>query len=161
NLLLGRSLAREREFAIRAALGSGPSRVVRQVLTEGLLLAAAGTVLGVLLAIAAVHYFWARAPVDLPPGTVIAVDGYVLMFAVVLAVATTVLFGLVPAWRASRSDVYMVLKTPGSTAALRPLRTTTGRTLIAVEVACAMLLLVGAGLLNESIVRLGAAPLGF
>src|SRR5262249_42906085 len=74
NLLLGRSLARQREFAIRAALGSGRSRVIRQVLTEGFLLSSFSTFLGVLLAIAGVHSFRAFSPVDLPPGTVISVS---------------------------------------------------------------------------------------
>jgi predicted permease len=161
SLLLGRSLSRQREFAIRAALGSGRSRVMRQVLTEALLLSSAGSVLGVLLAIIAVHYFRAFGPVDLPPGTEIAVNVEVLMFAVVLAASTALFFGLVPAWRASHADISAMLKATGRTAAGRPGSARMGSALVVVEMTCAMLLLVGAGLLTQSIIRLGATPLGF
>jgi putative ABC transport system permease protein len=161
NLLLGRSLLRQREFAIRAALGSGRWRVARQVLTEALLLALSGTALGVLLAEIAVQYFRACAPVELPPGTVIAVSREVLGFAVVLAISTALVFGLVPAWRASRTDVSATLKSAASSVAGRPGARRAGGVLIALQMTCAMVLLVAAGLLTESIINLGSAPLGF
>jgi putative ABC transport system permease protein len=161
NLLLGRSLARQREFAIRAALGSGRSRIMRQVLTEGLLLSSVGTVLGVLLTIVAVRSFRALGPVELPPGTTIAVNVYVLLFASVLAGATALVFGLGPAWRASRADISTMLKATGRAAAGRLAGARTGSALVVVEMTCAMVLLAGAGLLAQSIIRLGATPLGF
>jgi ABC-type antimicrobial peptide transport system permease subunit len=74
NLLLGQSLTRRREIAIRAALGSGRSRILRQLLTESLLLAAVAAVIGVVLAEAAVHYFLTSNPIELPPTTVVEVD---------------------------------------------------------------------------------------
>lgn len=161
NLLLGRSLIRNREFAIRAALGGGRSRVVRQVLTEGLLLSCAGALLGILLAFAAVGSLRASGPVQLPPGSVLRVDLPVLVFAVVLAVSTAVCFGLVPAWRASRADISDVLRSAGRGPAGNVGGGHAARLLVVVEMACAMVLLVGAGLLARSIVRLGATPLGF
>jgi predicted permease len=161
NLLLGRSLSRQREFAIRAALGSGRWRVARQVLTETLLLALGGSALGVLLAEIAVQYFRAVAPVELPPGTVVAVSRDVQGFAIGLAMSTALISGLVPAWRASRTDVNATLKSTGPSVAGRPAARRTGGVLVALQMTCAMVLLVVAGLLTESIINLGSAPLGF
>jgi putative ABC transport system permease protein len=161
NLLLGRSLARQREFAIRAALGSGRPRIMRQVLTEGFLLSSVGTVLGVLLTVVAVRAFRAFGPVDLPPGAMITVNVNVLLFASTLAGATALLFGAGPAWRASRVDISTMLKATGRAAAGRLAGATIGSALVVVEMTCAMVLLAGAGLLAQSIIRLGATPLGF
>jgi predicted permease len=101
NVLLARSVSRQREFAVRAALGSGRWRLAHQLLTEGLLLSALGAGLGVLLAAGAVHLFRTLAPVELPPGSVVRVDLVVLAFTGSLAIATTLVVALVPAWRAS------------------------------------------------------------
>jgi len=161
NLLLGRALVRQREFAIRAALGSGRWRVARQVLAEALLLAACAGLLGILVAEGAVGYLRAFAPIELPPGVVLAVNGRVLAFAVLTAMTTAVVFGMLPAWRASHADISAALQSSGRTVAGHARASRIGRTLVAVQIACAMVLLVGAGLLAESIVRLGSAPLGF
>ena len=161
NLLLGRALVRQREFAIRAALGSGRWRVARQVLTEALLLAACAGTLGVLIAEGAVAYLRAASPIELPPGVVLAVNGRVLAFASATAALTAVAFGVLPAWRASRANISAALQSSGRTFAGPAGGGRIARALVAVQVACAMMLLVGAGLLAESIARLGSTPLGF
>jgi putative ABC transport system permease protein len=161
NILLGRAFAREREFAVRAALGAGRRRLVRQLLTEGLLTSAAGALLGVLLAIGAVSYFRAIEPIELPPGSELAIDRGVLAFTSLLAVITALAFGLLPAWRASQVDMAAALTASGRTAAGSALGRRVGQLLVVTEMACSVVLLVGAGLLIESLGRLGSAPLGF
>src|SRR6185437_1696784 len=99
NLLLGRSLARQNDLAVRAALGSGRVRLIRQLLTESLLLSFAGALAGIALALGAVHYFTLLNPIALPPGNPVSVNAYVLTFTAALAVVTTLLFGLAPALR--------------------------------------------------------------
>lgn len=159
-LLLGRSLVRMREMTIRTALGSTRGRLLRQILTENLLLSVSASILGILLAAGAVQYFRAANPVDLPPGTEVAVSLPVLGFTVALAVLTTLLFGLVPAWRASRVDLNDALKT-GGRGTVSTGRNRLVRGLIALEVSLSMMLLVGAGLLTQSLERFSLAPLGF
>jgi predicted permease len=161
NLLLARSLVRQREFAIWSALGSGRSRIARQVLTEALLLGVSGSAIGVLLAQAAIQYLRASTPIELPPGVVPAVNSYVLSFAIVLAMLTTLFFGVVPAWRAATADVSGMLMSTSRTVAGRPAGHLVGKILIAVQMSCAMTLVITATLLGQSIVRLGSAPLGF
>ena len=100
NLLLGRSIARSREFAVRAALGGGRMRLFRQLLTEGLLLSAMGGALGVWFAFEAVRYFRAVNPVELPVGAEIMIDARVLLFTLLVSILTALVFGAVPAWRA-------------------------------------------------------------
>ena len=97
NLLLGQTLTRRREIAIRAALGSGRTRILQQLLTESLLLAAAAAVIGVVLAGGAVNYFRISNPIELPPTTVVEVDSRILVFTILLSMTTALLFGLVPA----------------------------------------------------------------
>jgi predicted permease len=160
NLLLGRSLARQRELAIRTAIGSGRWRLARQLLTESLLLSAFATAAGLGLAEAALAYIRQRAPIELPPGTRIALDGGVMLFAIAVAAVTALAFGVAPAWRSSHADIQALLKTHGG--AVDWGRSSRARSLlVAVEMASAMILLVGAGLLTQSIVRLAAVPLGF
>jgi putative ABC transport system permease protein len=161
NLLLGQSLTRRREIAIRAALGSGRSRILRQLLTESLLLDAAAAVIGVVLAGGAVHYFRISNPIELPPTTVIEVNSRILAFTVLLSTMTALLFGVAPAWQASRTDLNTALKASA--------RSTSGDSgsqriasfLIIAEVALTLVLLSGAGLLIRSVNRFGSAPLGF
>jgi predicted permease len=161
NLLLGRSLGRQHEFAVRAALGSGRWRVVRQVLTEGLLLSSSGAVLGVALATLGLRFFRALAPVDLPPGAVVSINVGVLAFAVASAISTALCCGLIPAYRASRVDLSSSLRASSrGTVDLRG-RSYLGLVLVVVEIVSATVLLVGAGLLTQSLIRLGSAPLGF
>ncbi len=161
NLLLGRSLARQKELAVRAALGSGRLRLVRQLLTESLLLSFGGAVAGTLLAFGAVHYFKVTNPIALPPGNPVAVNSYVLGFTAVLTVITAILFGLVPAWKASRVDLIDALRASGRSASFNPATRTFGRVLVSAEIMLSLALLVGAGLLIESVNRLAGVPLGF
>jgi putative ABC transport system permease protein len=160
NLLLGRSLERQRELAIRAAVGSGRWRLARQLLTEALLLSACATTAGLVLAEAVLAWVRVGAPIELPPGTRIALDGGVLLFAIAVAVATALAFGVVPAWRSSRADIHALLKAQ-SAGADRGRSTRARSLMIGIEMASAMVLLVGAGLLTQSIARLAAVPLGF
>jgi predicted permease len=160
-LLLGRGFARGRELAIRAALGGGRSRLVRQLLTEGLLLSAVGGGLGLFGADAALRAFRVANPVELPVGTEIGVSWPVLMFSVCISATATLLFGLAPAWRASHVDLIEALKSGGRGGVLGGGRHRMAKLLVAGEVALSVILLAGAGLLLESVARMGAAPLGF
>jgi putative ABC transport system permease protein len=160
NLLLARSAAREREFALRAALGAARSRIVRQLLTEGLLLAGAGAVLGVILAGWGLDALLVAAPRQIRDVARIRVDRFVLVFSAGLTMTTTLVFALVPALRASRVDLAASLKDGGRGTAGAPaarLRTA----LIVAQVAVSLFLLVGAGLLLRSFARILAVAPGF
>lgn len=159
NLLLGRSLVRQKELAIRAALGSGRRRLLQQLLTEALLLSVCGAALGTLLAIVAVRWFRMANPVELPPGTQVEMNVPVLAFAIGLSFLTTVLFGFLPAWRASRVDLNDVLKAQGRGATQGGGRRALAKALVVGEVALSLVLLVGAGLLIRSVAQFASAPL--
>jgi putative ABC transport system permease protein len=161
NLLLGRFTIRAREFAIRSALGSGRWRLARQVLTESIALAACAAGLGILIADLAVRYVRTAAPIELPPATVLAIDWRVLAFAIALTATTAIAFGVAPAWRASRADIGNTLKGGGHTIGGASVGRRGTALFVAAQMTCAMVLLVVAGLLVESIVQLGSAPLGF
>src|SRR5438552_7838490 len=143
-----------------AALGSGRPRLIRQLLVESMLLAMLGTLAGVLFAVASVRYFNSANPVELPPGNPVTLNFHVLSFAALLAAVTGMFFGLMPAWRASLVDLNDVLKHSGGTAT-RSKNHRTSKLLVVGQVTLAMVLLSGAGLLIESIYRLGSVPLGF
>ncbi|MGD1074005.1 MAG: ABC transporter permease [Bryobacteraceae bacterium] len=113
NLLLGRSSIRTREFAVRAALGSGRARLIRQLLVEGLLLALMGGALGVLVAFALIRYFLVANPIDLPVGSNVSINMPVLVFTALLTIATALIFSLAPAWTGSRADVSGGLQAAG------------------------------------------------
>ena len=161
NLLLGKSVARQKELAVRAALGSGRARLARQLLTEALLLSATGATLGVLLAMGAVHYFQILNPIEMPPGNPVTVNLPVLCFTASLAVITALLFGLTPALKASRVDLMDALRVSAQAASLSLAARTLRRVLVIAEVALSLTLLAGAGLLIESVGRLASVPLGF
>jgi predicted permease len=161
NLLLGKSVARQKELALRAALGSGRARLVRQLLTEALLLSGAGAALGIALAMGAVHYFRILNPIAMPPGNPVSVNLPVLGFTASLAVVTAVLFGLIPALKASRVDLMDALRLSAQTASLSRAARTLRRALVIAEVGLSLALLIGAGLLIESVKRLASVPLGF
>jgi putative ABC transport system permease protein len=149
NLLLARSAAREREFALRAALGAERSRIIRQLLTEGLLLSALGALLGVLLAAWGLEALLAAAPRQIRELAQVRLDRSVLAFSAGLTVATTLIFALVPALRASHVDLASSLKDGGRGSASAPaarLRTA----LVIAQVAVCLFLLAGAGLLLRS-----------
>ena len=159
NLLLARAAARQKELAVRAALGAGRWRVVRQLLTESVLLAAVATAAGLLLAHWGLGLILVLAKDSIPRADEIALDGRVLLFATGLALATGIFFGLAPAWQASRPEVIGALKegARGATAARGRLRAA----LTVGEVALTLLLLVGAGLLLRSFWRLQAVNPGY
>lgn len=160
HLLLGRSAVREREMAVRAALGCGRARLIRQLFTEGLLLALLGGALGTFTAFGAVKYFQAVKPIELPVGARVSIDALVLLFTALATLVTAILFALLPAIRASRTDVNESLKA-GSRTALRGPAQWVARALITAEVALSLTLLSGAGLLMRSLLSMESAPLGF
>ena len=161
NLLLGRALGRQHEMAIRAALGSGRARMIRQLLTEALLLSAVAVGGGLALAQGALQYFRAANPIELPPGTSAGVNGVVLGFSAVLGAVTAVLFGLFPAWKLSRTELNQALKAGGRTTPQDFVERRFGQALVLVEIALTVVLLAGAGLLIRSVDRFASAPLGF
>ena len=161
NLLLARASGRSREVAIRTALGAGRWRVVRQLLTESVVLAAAGGALGLLLAAGGVRVLGVALPVSTRAALDVGLDGGVLAFAALLAVATGVLFGLAPALQLARSDVQQTLRDGGRSGRADRAGQWLRRALVAGEMALALTLLAGAGLLLQSFVRLQAVDPGF
>jgi putative ABC transport system permease protein len=154
NLLLARAEARHRELAIRAALGAGRTRIVRQLLAESLLLASAGAALGLVLAAAGLRALIAFSPPNVPRLDAIGMDGRVVAFTAAIAVLTSVVFGLVPALQASGGTTQETLNEGGRGASAGVRRQRVRRTLVVTEVALAMVLVVGAGLLIKSFARL-------
>jgi len=161
SLLLARGAAREREFAIRAALGAGRARLLRQLLTESALLAVGGGLIGLGLAAWGIAALAAFAPPNIPRLDEVGIDSGVLLGAVALSLFAGILFGAAPAWRVSRQNPNEALKEGGGAAAkgLR-LRQTQGLLVVA-ECALAVLLLTGAGLLIRSFLHLQSVNPGF
>jgi putative ABC transport system permease protein len=160
NLLLARAEHRQREIAVRRALGADRRRIVQQLLTESLLMAIAGGALGVLLAYWAVRVFVASQPTSVPRIDLVGVDARVLTFSAVLSVVTGIVFGLVPALRTSNPDVTSSLKHGARGSILAPSRRVRS-VLVVAEVALALMLVVGAGLMVRSFARLMAVETGF
>jgi putative ABC transport system permease protein len=161
NLLLARSTGRQKEIAIRMALGAGRSRLLRQLLTESMLLALAGGAVGLLLAFWGVRSLVAFLPANMPRAAEIGVDRQVLGFASALALLTGIVFGLLPAWQASKPDLNEGLKEGGGKGVSGSGRLCARSLLVVTEVALAMVLLLGAGLLMKSFYRLLQVNLGF
>ena len=159
NLLLARATGRQREFAIRAALGASRRRIIRQLLIESLLLALVSGALGLLLALWGVDLILAIRPDYLPRASEIGIDGRVLLFTTVVSLLTGVGFGLAPALAASRTDLHEALKTGERAAVLG--RGLLRNGLIVTEVALTLVLLIGAGLLLKSFARLQRTDAGF
>ena len=159
NLLLARATARRREMAIRRALGAGRGRLVRQLLTESILLALAASAVGVVLSTWGLAVLFAVWPRALARTVEIGLDSRVLAFSLGLAVLTGVAFGLVPAWRASAPGIEETLR-EDALAAAGGRRRLQG-TLVVCEVTVALVLLVGAGLLVKSLIRLNNVNPGF
>ena len=157
NLMLARLAERQRELAVRAALGCGRYRLARQVLSESLLLASGGAVLGLGLTLATLRAFRALNPIELGVSGDVRLSWLVLAFSAVLTAATTLIFGLLPAFRASGAGEDLKLAGRGSVYSGQKL----ARVVIAVQVALSFVLLTGAGLLMSSAFRMGAEPLGF
>ena len=161
NLLLARAAEREREFVIRTALGAGRWRLIRQLLTESVLVSLVGGALAVLLAIWATNLLVALQPDNLPRLQEIAVDGRVLAFTFGVSLLTGIIFGLLPAWTASRSKVGEALKEGGRSATAGSARQRMRSSFVVVELAIALILLIGAGLLIKTFWNLRSVEPGF
>jgi putative ABC transport system permease protein len=161
NLLLARGLEREREFAVRTALGAGRARLVRQLVTESFVLALAGGAAGVLLSRWIIDLILAFTPEGLLGARQVVVDARVLAFAAAAAVATSFVFGLLPSLQSSKPNLTGALKEGGRTGAGSLSRHRLRGALVVAEVAMSLVLLVGAGLLIRSFVRLLRVDPGF
>src|SRR5205085_2005416 len=160
NLLLARASSRQKEIAVRAALGASRRRLISQFLTESLLLAVMGGVLGLLIALWGRDALIALSPGNIPRLQETGMDGRALGFTLLLALLTTLIFGLAPAWQASKPDLNEVLKEEGrgaSSGSGRSLRSL----LVVAEVAVSVVLLVGAGLMVKSFIQLQSVNAGF
>ena len=165
NLLLARAAVRQKEMAIRAAVGASRERIIRQLLTEAVLVGALGGVLGLAIAVAAVQLLGRFGPANIPRFGEVAMDGRVLAFTFAISLVTGIVFGLVPALRASRLDLNEVLREGGrsgmGTSAFGLGHHQLRRLLIAGEIALSLVLLIGAGLLVRSYERITSANPGF
>ena len=159
NLLLSRAVARQKEVAVRIAIGASRTNLLCQLLMESTVLAFAGGAVGVAMGTLAVRSMNASLPPNLLPVSV-TIDGFVLLFAFAVTVSSGILFGLAPAWQAWRTDLHSLLKEAGRSGADVP-RSLVRQALIGGELALATLLLIAAGLLLQSLLRLGNARLGF
>ena len=165
NLLLVRATGRKREFAIRTAIGAGRGQIVRQLLTESVVLSLGGGLLGMLLGLAGIRALLAVNTAGLPRvgenGGLVGIDWRVAAFTVAVSVATGILFGLVPALQGSRSDLSGILKEGGGRTGSGFRQNKTRAVLVVAEVALALVLLVGAALLIRSSLELGSVDPGF
>ncbi|HTS31266.1 MAG TPA: ABC transporter permease [Bryobacteraceae bacterium] len=159
NLLLARSMGRSREFAVRAALGAGRMRLLRQLLTESLLLAGLSGAFGLLLAFGAAGALARILPGSVPRAEEIALDGHVLLFTTAVSLLCAIVCGLSPAIGVSRADLQVILRTGGrgSSGARHRMQ----RAFVAIEVALSLMLLIGAGLMLRSLSALWRVNPGF
>jgi predicted permease len=165
NLLLARAIGRKREIAIRAAIGAGRGRLIRQLLTESLLLSSAGAVMGSVLGVVAIRALLSVNTANLPrvgrDGDLVTADWRVLAFTAVIAIVTALLFGLIPALQSSRTDLSSTLKESSGRSG-SGFRQNKARTVLVVsEVALALVLVIGAALLIRTSLALGAVKPGF
>jgi predicted permease len=161
NLLLARAASRRKEIAIRAALGAGRSRLIRQMLTESLVLSFCGAVLGVFIAYALTRLVAGTTAFSIPLLQAVTVDGTALLFTLVIALITGLLFGITPALQTSAKHEYRALNDSNRGSSEERSRTWIRKGLVVAEVALACVLLVGAGLLLKSFVTLMDVDLGF
>jgi putative ABC transport system permease protein len=161
NLLLARAASRTKEIAIRSALGASRGDVVRQLMTESVVLALVGGALGLLLAYLGVRALVALEPTSVPRVEELSIDGTVLLFTFGIALVTGVLFGLAPALQSARPDLQGTLKEGGRSGISDVAGQMVRRTLVVAEMALALVLLIGAGLLIRSFARLQSVDPGF
>ncbi len=160
NLLLARTAGRQKELAIRTAMGAGRGRVIRQLLTESLLLSLLGGTAGLLLAEWGTSLLLTLAPPNLPRLSDVSLDARVLVFTVVVTLVTGLIFGLIPAWQATKPNLNETLKDAGR-GSTEGGRQFVRHGLVVLEVASALVLLVGAGLMIKSFWRLQQVDPGF
>lgn len=161
NLTLGRASAREREFAVRIAIGSGRWRLSRQLLAESWVLACCGSIAGVGIATAAMGYINTGKVIELPPGAALRLDAWTLVAIIGMTTFATVVIGLAPALRATRVNIAQTLKASGRSASGDRRSGRLANVLVVCQVSVSVMLLVAAGLLVQSLTRLGKAPLGY
>src|SRR4030095_10336984 len=161
NLMLVRSAARQKEIAVRAALGAGRLRLLRQLLTESITLAVLGGAAGIALASWGVSALLAINPIPIPRYNKIGIDATVLGFTLVASVITGVVFGLAPAWQTLKFNLIAALKEGGRSGTSDSSQRRLSGVLVVAEMAMAMVLLIGAGLLLRSFARLLEVRPGF
>jgi predicted permease len=161
NLLLARASARSKEFAMRGALGASRARIVRQLLTESLILSAAGAVFGLLLATALIAWLAHQGSVALPMLSLLRIDTSALLWTILIAIVAAAVFGLIPGLRMARINLQESLKDSGSGTGQSRKHERVRSVLVVTEVALACVLLVGAGLLLRSFLKVVNLDLGF
>ncbi len=161
NLLVARATARQKEIALRTALGAGKNRIIRQLLTESVLMCLVGGVFGWLLAMLFVKLLVVLNPVPLPAFVKVGLDLPVLLFTIVICAMSGILMGLAPAFHASRQDLQGAMKQSAANTTGASIAKDVRNFLVVAEVALAVLLLIGAGLLARSFQRIQDIPLGF
>jgi putative ABC transport system permease protein len=161
NLLLARATTRQKEIAIRTALGASRSRLIRQLLTESVVLSIAGGGFGLLLALWGIHSTVSILPSSIYGAKDIGIDGMVLMFVLTVSLATGLVFGLVPALQATKSDLNESLKEGGRGGTAGARRNRARGLLVVSEIALSLVLLIGAGLMIRSFIRLEQVNPGF
>ena len=161
NLLLARAVAREKEFGIRVSLGAGPVKIVRQLLTESLLLAAAGGVLGVLMAFVGLRVLLKLSPAQVPLLQDSRINTWTLVYTALVVVLFAVAFGLTPAWHATRLNLSRLLNDSSKSASMGRSRHRFSAALVVGQIALLLVLLIGVGLLIKSFLHLQKEQLGF
>jgi putative ABC transport system permease protein len=161
NLLLARAATRQKELALRTALGAGRAQIIGQLLTESVLLASFGGVLGLLLAYWGLKLLVAVSPDNIPRLNEIAIDWRVLVFTILISFITGIIFGLIPAIQASKPDLNATLKEGGRGARSGGSSRIVRNLFVIAEVALSLVLLIGAGLMIKSFLRLQSVSPGF